>query len=120
MRRCIAYAVLCLAAAPVHAGELAALKAESIELGGYRGVVYYTNEHDGYRVVATIAESESGPPVRFVVTLGESQGITISVPGEVGALGQELRISRAAGKLHIISRVAPGVLMSAGPQALRE
>ena len=105
---------------PVHAGELVALKAESIELGGYRGIVYYTNKYDGYRVVATIAEGEAGPPVRFVATLADNQSITISVPGELGTLSRELKISRAGGKLMVSSRVPAGEPMSAGPQALGE
>ena len=120
MRRYLALAALCLAATPIHAGELVAMKAESIELGGFRGIVYYTDEHDGYRVVATIAEGEAGLPVRFVATLAESQGVTISVPGDLGTLGRELKISRAGGKLMLSSRVPVGELMSAGPQALGE
>src|SRR3954454_16567266 len=118
MRRCIAFGVLCLAAVPVHAGELVALKAESFELGGYRGVVYYTNEHDGYQVVATIADGEAGPPIRLVAILAESQAITISVPGEFGTQSQELNISHAGGKLMVSSTVSAGELMGISGQAI--
>ena len=105
---------------PVHAGELVALKAESIELGGFRGIVYYTDEYDGYRVVATIAEGEAGLPVRFVATLAENQSITISVPGGLGILSRELKISRAGGKLIVSAGIPAGELGSAGPQTLGE
>ena len=120
MRRWIAYAALCLAATPSTPGSLFAMKAESIELGGFSGIVYYTDEYDGYRVVATIAEGEAGLPVRFVATLAESEGITISVPGDLGTLGRELKIARAGGKLMVSSRVQAGELISAGPHSLGE
>ncbi len=90
MRTYMAFAALCLAASQTHAGELVAQKAASIEVGGFQGVVYYMIEHDGYRVVATIATGEAGPPVRFIATLAESQRMTISTPGKIGAHSQEL------------------------------
>ena len=83
---------------------------------GYRGVVYYTNERDGYQVVTTIADGEAGPPIRLVATLAESQGITISVPGELGTQSQELNISRDGGKLMVSSRVSAGELMGTSGQ----
>jgi hypothetical protein len=100
----MALAALCLAALalPAHAGELRPLEAGSIELGSFRGVVYYTSLDDGYRVVATLAESE-GLPVRFVGTLTESQTLTISVPGKVGEPDQEIEVSRVGDKL-VVSR----------------
>ena len=42
------------------------MQAESITLGEFHGIVYFTSEPDGYRVVATIAEDEAGLPVRFM------------------------------------------------------
>jgi hypothetical protein len=95
-------AALCLGtlAPPAEAGELRPLEAGSIELGGFRGVVYYTSEDDGYRVVATLAEGE-GLPVRFVGTLAESQSLTISVPGHVGEPDQEIEVSRVGDKLAV-------------------
>ena len=68
MSKYIALAMLCLAATPGQAGELSAMEAGSVDLGGFYGVVYYTNEQDGYHVIATIAEGESGLPVRFEAT----------------------------------------------------
>ena len=65
MGKYISLAALLLIATPVHAGELKTMEAGSIAVGAYRGVVLYTSEHDGYHVVATIADGESGLPVRF-------------------------------------------------------
>ena len=120
MRRYTAISMLCLAAAPAYAGRLGAQKAKSIELGDFRGIVYYTKEYDGYRVVATVAEGEDGQAVRLVATLLESQEITISIPGKIGAASQELEISRAGGKLVIRSRISAHELLSATPDALGE
>jgi hypothetical protein len=92
-------AAFILAASPLHAGELPAMAAESIHIGDFSGVFYYTHENDGYRVVATLAEGEAGVPVRFSATLAEGQSATISVPGKLGAPGQDLEISRSGEKL---------------------
>ncbi|WP_292625056.1 hypothetical protein [Mesorhizobium sp.] len=90
-----------LAASPLHAGELSAMAGESIDLGGFRGVVHYTDENDGYRVIATIAEGETGIPVRFSATLAEGQSATISVPRKLGEPEQNLEISRSGDKLTV-------------------
>lgn len=94
-------AVFGLAASPLHAGELSAMAGESIHLGGFHGVFYYTDENDGYRVIATIAEGEAGVPVRFSATLTEGQSATISVPGTLGEPDQSLEISRSGDKLTV-------------------
>ena len=88
-------------AGPLHAGELSAMAAESIHLGRFHGVVYYTSENDGYRVVATIADGEYGFPVQFSATLAEDQSATISVPGKLGEPTQSLEISRSGEKLTV-------------------
>ena len=72
MRNCIALAVLCLAGTSGQAGELTVLQAASFDVGGYHGVAYYTSESDGFRVVATIAQGETGLPVRFEATSDRS------------------------------------------------
>ncbi|WP_246763219.1 hypothetical protein [Rhizobium sp. 007] len=88
-----------LAASPLHADELPPMAGESIHVGGFHGVFYYTDENDGDRVVATIAEGEAGVPVRFSATLAEGQSATISVPGKLGEPSQSLAISRSDDKL---------------------
>jgi hypothetical protein len=94
-------AALGLAASPLHAGELSAMAGESIQLGGFRGVLHYTGENDGYRVIATIADGEAGLPVRFSATLAEGQSATISVPRKLGEPDQSLEISRSGDKLTV-------------------
>ncbi len=88
---------LSLAASPVHAGEVSAMNGESIEVGGFQGVVYYTPEQDGHQVVATIADG--GSPLRFTVTLADNQSATLSVGGKVGEQARSLTISRAGDKI---------------------
>jgi hypothetical protein len=99
MGKYISLAAFFLIVTPVHAGELNDMEAESINLGSYRGVVFYTNEQDGYHVVATISEGESGQPVRFEATITDTQKLMISVPGKLGQPSQVLEMSRASNKL---------------------
>ena len=108
-------AAFCLAASPLHAGELSAMAGESIDLGRFHGVVYYTSEDDGFRVVATIADGEAGLPVRFSATLAENQSATISVPGELGEAGHSLEISRSGDKLTLKEGV-PAASIAASPE----
>lgn len=84
---------------PLHAAELTPMAGESVDLGNFHGVVYYTSEEDGYRVVATISDGEHGSSVRFSATLAENQSATISIPGLFGKSGQSLEISRSGNKL---------------------
>jgi hypothetical protein len=104
--------------APAYGGEVGDLQAESIDLGGFRGVVYYTSENGGYHVVATIAEGETGLPVRFEATLTETQKITISVPGKLGEMSRVLEMSGAHGKLVVANPQPPiNAIAIASPQA---
>ena len=103
MRNCIALAALCLAGTSGQTGELDVLQAASFDVGGYHGVAYYTSESDGYRVVATIAQGETGLPVRFEATLTEAQKITITVPGQLGEKSHVFELTRTGGKLLVVS-----------------
>ena len=114
-------AVVCLAASPLQAGELSAMMAESIDLGRFHGVVYYTSEADGFRVVTTIEDGEAGLPVRFSVTLAEKQSATISLPGELGDAAHSLEISRSGDKLTLKEGVsAVSIAVSPEMQATAE
>ena len=116
MNRYIPIAALCLMFTSAHAGEIGELQAESIDLGGFRGVVYYATENEGYRVVATIAEGETGLPVRFEAILTESQKMTITVPGKLGETSHVLEMSRAGGKLVVASpRASADAVVLASP-----
>jgi hypothetical protein len=93
-------AAFLMAASPLHAGELSAMAGESIDLGRFHGVVYYTSAGDGYQVVATIADGEAAP-VRFSATLAENQSATISVPGKLGEPDHSFEIARSGDKLTV-------------------
>jgi hypothetical protein len=99
MLRYVVVAVLGCAATPAPAGELSALQGGSIEGGSFHGVIFYSSEPGGYHVVATIADGETGLPVRFEATLGENQKLSISTPGKLGEQSDIVEISRAGDRL---------------------
>lgn len=82
------------AAGVANATELKPVQAQPIEVGSMKGVAYYTVEKDGYRVVATLADS-AGKPVRFIGTLAPGQKLSISVPREPGTLPVAAEIARS-------------------------
>lgn len=55
------------------------MQGASVRLGPVNGVVYYTQESDGYRVVATLAETPQTAPVRFIAVLQDGQEAILSV-----------------------------------------
>src|SRR4029453_12141594 len=102
MNRHLAIAALILSVSPAYAGEVGEFQATSINLEPFQGIMYYTNASDGYHLVATIAEGETGLPVRFEATLAEAQKVTISVAGKVGEKSRSFEISRVGDKLTIV------------------
>lgn len=78
------------------AEDLKPMHARSIDLGTMAGVAYYTVEPEGYHVVATLAESDAGTPVRFEATLVSGQTVTLSTPREEGLPEVKVEISRVA------------------------
>ena len=115
MRKYISLVALCLTLTPVQAGEITDLQAESIDVGEFHGIVFYTGEHDGYRVVATIAQGETGLPVRFEATLIEAQKITITVPGKLGEISKVIELTRVGSKLVVGPRATGNGLKVAEP-----
>jgi len=103
MLRSISLAALVITATHAQAGELVPLGGESIELGSIHGIAYYSQEPSGYRIITTLAEGETGLPVRFEATLADHQKLVISVPGKAGEQGPTLEILRAGDKV-ILSR----------------
>jgi hypothetical protein len=101
MVKYISFAALLLGTMPAGAAELKALDAASFDVGAYHGVIYFTDEQDGYRVVATIADGETGLPVRVEATLQDAQNLSISVPGKLGEQSQVFVVSRAGAELVI-------------------
>jgi len=81
------------------AGALKPIEARSIDLGTARAVAYYTVERDGFRVVTTLAQGESGAPVRFETLLAPGQSVVLSTPREAGANPTTVEISRQADSL---------------------
>ncbi len=81
--------------------ELTPMTGRSIHLGPVSGVAYYTVEHNGFQVVATLASGESATPVRFIATLSEGQKVTISVPRGLGEAALSLEITRLGDQVAI-------------------
>lgn len=73
MNKYFALAALIFTVSPAYAGDVGEFQAATINLEPFQGIIYYTNESDGYHVVATVAEGETGLPVRFEATLAEAQ-----------------------------------------------
>ena len=63
-----------------HANGLRPIEGRSIDLGDVSGVVYYTAEPDGFRVVTTLAQGDAGTPIRFVSVLAPGQRVVLSTP----------------------------------------
>jgi hypothetical protein len=119
MHRYIALAALAAAATTsAHAGELAPYGGESIALGSMRGVTYYTTSASGYRVVTTLADGETGLPVRFETTLADKQKVKVSVPGKFGEKTIALEIARTGDKVFLSRpQMVDGNLVVSQPQA---
>ena len=62
------------------------IEAKSIDLGGVSGIAYYTVERDGFRVVATLAQGETGTPIRVVAVLAPGQRVVLSTPQRAAAI----------------------------------
>jgi hypothetical protein len=86
-------------AGTTHAAELAPIQPQSIDLGEVSGVAYYTAERDGFHVVATLAQGETGTPVRFQAVLDPGQSLVLSTPRGVGLPPVAVRISRRGNSL---------------------
>ena len=69
-----------------HAGGLRPIEGLSVNLGDVSGVAYYTVEPDGFRVVTTLAQGETGTPIRFVSVLASGQRVVLSTPHQAGVL----------------------------------
>jgi hypothetical protein len=84
----------------VHADGLRPIEGKSIDLGGISGIAYYTVERDGFHVVATLAQGETGTPIRVVSVLAPGQRMVLSTPHQASAIeisrqGDNVRVSKA-------------------------
>jgi hypothetical protein len=95
IRRTILAAAFTLASfGAAYATELRPVEGRSIDLGDVSGVAYYTVERDGFRVVATFAQRETGTPVRFEAVLAPGQSVVLSTPRAAGVAPRGVQISR--------------------------
>ena len=94
-----AAAIAALFAGAASAGELRPNQGAGLTLGEVSGVAYYTEESDGYRVVATLAAGEGGTPMRFTTTLALGQKAVLSVPGRPGSAGVAVEIRRVGDRV---------------------
>lgn len=91
-----------LAAAAILTGFVGIARAEtikpldggSVSLGDLAGVAYYTTEPKGYRVVVTLARTETARSIRFETVLASGQSVTLSTPRELGADAEAVEITR--------------------------
>ena len=84
-----------------HANGLKPIEGRSVNLGDVSGVAYYTVEPEGFRVVTTLAQGETGTPIRFVSVLAPGQRVLLSTPHQAGALeisriGDDVTVRKAA------------------------
>ncbi|MBR0823218.1 hypothetical protein [Bradyrhizobium liaoningense] len=78
-----------------YADNLRPIQAKSIDLAEVSGVAYYTVERDGFHVVTTLAQGESGTPIRVVSVLSPGQRVVLSTSRTPRAL----EISRAGNEV---------------------
>ena len=94
-----AFALVTIGAA--HADGLRPIEGRSIDLGGVSGVVYYTAESDGFRVVATFAQDGAGVPMRIEAALAPGQSVMLSTPNAVGTAAEAIEIVRQDNKVSV-------------------
>jgi hypothetical protein len=110
-------AALIAATTTAGAAELAPYTAQRVDLAGVGGVAYYIERPDGFHVVATLAERETGKPVRFEATLAVGQKLTVSVPGRLGEAARFVEFLRAGDRLLVEESRQSPLSRRRGPHA---
>lgn len=87
-------------ATAAQAADLAAYRGQSIDLGNVKGIAFYTEEKDGYRVVTTLADADS-KSVRFEAVLAAGQTIVLSSPAALGEVPMRIEISRKGDRVQV-------------------
>ncbi|MBO0661128.1 hypothetical protein LQ948_00945 [Jiella sp. MQZ9-1] len=95
----IAAAVFGLFATAAQAEDFTPGAGHSINLGAVSGAAYYTVESQGLRLVATLAATNNGEPVRFISTLADGQSVTLSVPAVNSHDAKEMTFRRAGDRV---------------------
>jgi hypothetical protein len=86
-----------------HADGVRPIEAKSIDLGEVSGVAYYTVERNGFRVVTTLAQGETGTPVRIISVLAPGQSVVLSTSQQPGGVEIERR-----GDSVFVGKTSPG------------
>ena len=89
-----------------HADEIRPIEPRIIDLGEVSGVAYYTVEHDGFRLVATLGQGETGTPVRFEAVLAPGQSVVLSTPREWGVAPDAVTFTRWDDQMMVREAVA--------------
>jgi hypothetical protein len=100
------------AASTAHAADAVPGAANAIHLSDAAGVVYFTEEKDGLRVVATVSPVEGAAPVRFVSTLADGQSMELAIPGKAGTEAGEVRVLRVGDTIRIDESGKPEIRAS--------
>lgn len=103
----IAVASALMLTSAAQASELQAVRGRSIDLGELAGIAYYTPESDGFRVVATLAQGESGAPVRFEAALLPGESVVLSTIRVADAAPVAIKVSREGDRVRILDASAP-------------
>jgi hypothetical protein len=104
-----AAAALLLSLATAQAEGLKPIQAQSLDLGEVNGIAYYTVEHDGFHVVATLEHvmpalkgDTSEVPLRVQAVLASGQSLVLSTPGWTNAPPVSLTIKRHGDELVVL------------------
>ncbi|MFT0860135.1 hypothetical protein [Ancylobacter sp. G4_0304] len=96
----LAIALLVPARAEERSSGLRPEAAQVINIGYVNGVAYYTDEADGYHVVATLSVA-GGAPIRVAATLQPEQAVSFSVPGAVETSPSVVEIARRGDRVTV-------------------
>ncbi len=94
LRSLFAAAALLAAATGARAEGLDPAAGQFIDLGTVAGTAYYTVQPDGFHVVATLADTRSGAPMRVEATLAAGQTVVLSTPGGRSGAPRTVEITR--------------------------
>jgi len=106
MKRVVASltAALLVSATPALSAEVNPAHGQTIDLGGLKGVAYYTVQPEGYHVVATLA-GEDSQSVRFEANLSDGQSLVVT--SSANGTPTKVQLSRKADRV-LVENVAAG------------
>jgi hypothetical protein len=97
-----AAAALLFSLSTAQADGLKPVQAQRIDLGKVSGIAYYTVEAEGFHVVATLANGETGElPLRVQAVLTSGQSVVFSTPGSTMAASVSITIKRHGNELRV-------------------